>query len=180
MFEGLGDRIQGVFKELRGEGHLTEYHLETALRQIRLSLLEADVALPVVRAVHGARPGEGGRRQGPAAALAGAGGHAHRPRRADRAARRADARTSTSPGRPAVLALVGLQGSGKTTSAGKLALHLKSRGRYPLLVAADLARPGGRLAAADPRPADRNPGLRSGRAHATRSRSPGKGSPKRG
>ncbi|HEY7573597.1 MAG TPA: signal recognition particle receptor subunit alpha, partial [Thermoanaerobaculia bacterium] len=49
MFEGLGDRIQGVFKELRGEGHLTEYHLETALRQIRLSLLEADVALPVVR-----------------------------------------------------------------------------------------------------------------------------------
>ena len=49
MFEGLGDRIQGVFKELRGEGHLTEYHLDTALRQIRLSLLEADVALPVVR-----------------------------------------------------------------------------------------------------------------------------------
>ena len=49
MFEGLGERIQGVFKELRGEGHLTEYHLESALRQIRLSLLEADVALPVVR-----------------------------------------------------------------------------------------------------------------------------------
>ena len=49
MFEGLGDRIQGVFKELRGEGHLTEYHLESALRQIRLSLLEADVALPVVK-----------------------------------------------------------------------------------------------------------------------------------
>ena len=49
MFEGLGERVQGVFKDLRGEGHLTEYHLETALRQIRLSLLEADVALPVVR-----------------------------------------------------------------------------------------------------------------------------------
>ncbi len=49
VFEGLGDRIQGVFKELRGEGHLTEYHLEQALREIRLSLLEADVALPVVR-----------------------------------------------------------------------------------------------------------------------------------
>ena len=48
MFEALGDRIQGVFKELRGEGHLTEYHLDSALRQIRLSLLEADVALPVV------------------------------------------------------------------------------------------------------------------------------------
>ena len=49
MFEGLSDRMQGVFKELRGEGHLTEYHLEQALREIRLSLLEADVALPVVR-----------------------------------------------------------------------------------------------------------------------------------
>ena len=41
--------MQGVFKELRGEGHLTDYHLEQALREIRLSLLEADVALPVVR-----------------------------------------------------------------------------------------------------------------------------------
>ena len=49
MFEGLGERLQGVFKELRGEGHLTEYHLESALRQIRLSLLEADVALSVVK-----------------------------------------------------------------------------------------------------------------------------------
>ena len=49
MFEGLSERMQGVFKELRGEGHLTDFHLEQALRQIRLSLLEADVALPVVR-----------------------------------------------------------------------------------------------------------------------------------
>ncbi|HVQ54046.1 MAG TPA: signal recognition particle receptor subunit alpha, partial [Thermoanaerobaculia bacterium] len=49
MFESLGERMQGVFKELRGEGHLTDYHLETALREIRLSLLEADVALPVVK-----------------------------------------------------------------------------------------------------------------------------------
>src|SRR5215470_2461892 len=49
VFESLGERIQGVFKELRGEGHLTDFHLDSALRQIRLSLLEADVALPVVR-----------------------------------------------------------------------------------------------------------------------------------
>jgi signal recognition particle subunit SRP54 len=49
VFEGLSERVQGVFKDLRGEGHLTDYHLETALKQIRLSLLEADVALPVVR-----------------------------------------------------------------------------------------------------------------------------------
>ncbi|MGH9365872.1 MAG: signal recognition particle receptor subunit alpha, partial [Thermoanaerobaculia bacterium] len=49
MFEGLGERLRGVFKELRGEGHLTEHHLDSALREIRLSLLEADVALPVVK-----------------------------------------------------------------------------------------------------------------------------------
>ena len=50
MFEGLGDRLQRVFKELRGEGTLTEFHLDSALREIRLSLLEADVSLPVVKA----------------------------------------------------------------------------------------------------------------------------------
>jgi signal recognition particle subunit SRP54 len=140
MFEGLGDRIQGVFKELRGEGHLTEYHLETALRQIRLSLLEADVALPVVRQFTarvkeravGAKvlqqlsPAQEVTRIVRDELIALLGG------------RRADVDLS---GRPAVIALVGLQGSGKTTSAAKLALHLKSRGRYPLLVAADLARP---------------------------------------
>jgi signal recognition particle subunit SRP54 len=140
MFEGLGDRIQRVFKELRGEGHLTEYHLDTALRQIRLSLLEADVALPVVREFTarvrekavGAKvlqhlsPAQEVTRIVRDELIALLGG------------RRADVDLS---GRPAIIALVGLQGSGKTTSAGKLALHLKSRGRYPLLVAADLARP---------------------------------------
>jgi signal recognition particle subunit SRP54 len=140
MFEGLGDRIQGVFKELRGEGHLTEYHLETALRQIRLSLLEADVALPVVREFTarvrekavGAKvlqhlsPAQEVTRIVRDELIALLGG------------RSADVDLS---GRPAVLALVGLQGSGKTTSAAKLALNLKSRGRYPLLVAADLTRP---------------------------------------
>jgi signal recognition particle subunit SRP54 len=50
LFEGLGDRLQRAFKELRGEGTLTEFHLDTALREIRLSLLEADVSLPVVKA----------------------------------------------------------------------------------------------------------------------------------
>jgi signal recognition particle subunit SRP54 len=140
VFEGLGDRIQGVFKELRGEGHLTEYHLETALRQIRLSLLEADVALPVVRQFTarvkekavGARvlqqlsPAQEVTRIVRDELVALLGG------------RLADVDLT---GRPAVIALVGLQGSGKTTSAGKLARHLKTRGRYPLLVAADLTRP---------------------------------------
>ena len=140
MFEGLGDRIQGVFKELRGEGHLTEYHLDSALRQIRLSLLEADVALPVVRqfiarikeravgaqVLQQLSPAQEVTRIVRDELVALLGGQ-----KADLAL----------DGRPAVLALVGLQGSGKTTSAAKLALHLKSRGRYPLLVAADLSRP---------------------------------------
>jgi signal recognition particle subunit SRP54 len=140
MFEGLSDRIQGVFKELRGEGHLTEYHLDAALRQIRLCLLEADVALPVVkqftarvkeRAV-GARvtqqlsPAQEVTRIVRDELIALLGGQA------------ADL---SLHGKPAVIALVGLQGSGKTTSAAKLARHLKSKGRYPLVVAADLARP---------------------------------------
>ena len=140
MFEGLGDRIQGVFKELRGEGHLTEYHLESALRQIRLSLLEADVALPVVkefteRVKEKAVGGKVLQKLSPAQEVT------RIVRDELMALLGGEASTLDLSGRPAVLALVGLQGSGKTTSAAKLALHLKSRGRYPLLVAADLSRP---------------------------------------
>ncbi len=140
MFEGLSERLQGVFKELRGEGHLTDYHLETAMREIRLSLLEADVALPVVREFTArvkerAVGGKVTQQLSPAQEVTRIvrdelmsllGGQ-----KADLALK----------GKPAVIALVGLQGSGKTTSAAKLALHLKTRGRYPLIVAADLARP---------------------------------------
>ncbi len=140
MFEGLGERIQGVFKELRGEGHLTEYHLESALRQIRLSLLEADVALPVVkqfteRVKEKAVGSRVMQKLSPAQEVT----RIVRDELMDLLGGQvADLDLS---GRPAVVALVGLQGSGKTTSAAKLALHLKSRGRYPLLVAADLSRP---------------------------------------
>ncbi|MEP6768526.1 MAG: signal recognition particle protein [Acidobacteriota bacterium] len=140
MFEGLSERVQGVFKDLRGEGHLTEFHLETALRQIRLSLLEADVALPVVRdftaRVKEKAVGEKVLQQlSPAQEVT-------RIVRDELMALLGGQKTDlVLDGKPAVLALVGLQGSGKTTSAGKLALYLKGRGRYPLLVPADLARP---------------------------------------
>lgn len=140
MFEGLGERIQGVFKELRGEGQLTEYHLDSALRQIRLSLLEADVALSVVRQFT-ARVKEKAvgakvmQQLSPAQEVT-------RIVRDELVALLGGQKADLAlDGRPAVFAFVGLQGSGKTTSAAKLALHLKSRGRYPLLVAADLSRP---------------------------------------
>jgi len=140
MFESLGDRLQGVFKELRGEGHLTDYHLETALRQIRLSLLEADVALPVVRQFT-ARVKEQAVGKRVLAQLSPA-QEVTRIVRDELVAllggEKAELDLSATP---VVVAMVGLQGSGKTTSAAKLALKLKSRNRYPLLVAADLSRP---------------------------------------
>ncbi len=140
MFESLGDRIQGVFKDLRGEGHLTDFHIETAFREIRLSLLEADVALPVVRQFT-----DRIREKAVGAKVAQQLSPAQEITRIVRDELRAllggeDAALNLQ-GKPAVIALVGLQGSGKTTSAAKLARLLKTRGRYPLVVAADLARP---------------------------------------
>jgi signal recognition particle subunit SRP54 len=140
VFEALTDRLQEVFKELRGEGHLTEYHLDSALRQIRLSLLEADVALPVVREFTSrvkekAVGGKVVQQLSPAQEVT-------RIVRDELVALLGGQKSDiVLDGRPAVIEMVGLQGSGKTTSAAKLALHLKGRGRYPLLVAADLSRP---------------------------------------
>src|SRR6476659_1297399 len=119
VFEALGERIQGVFKELRGEGHLTEYHLESALRQIRLSLLEADVALPVVREFtervkEKAVGGKVMQKLSPAQEVT------RIVRDELMALLGGEAATLDLTGRPAVLALVGLQCSGKTTSAAKL------------------------------------------------------------
>ena len=140
MFESLGERMQGVFKELRGEGHLTDYHLETALREIRLSLLEADVALPVVRQFT-ARVRERAVGAKVAQQLSPAQEVTRIVRDELKALLGGDLVDVALHGKPAVIALVGLQGSGKTTSAAKLARLLKTRGRYPLIIAADLARP---------------------------------------
>ncbi len=140
MFEGLGDRMQAVFKELRGEGHLTDFHIETALREIRLSLLEADVALPVVRQFT-ARVKERAVGARVAQQLSPAQEVTRIVRDELKALLGGENAELVLPGKPAVIALVGLQGSGKTTSAAKLARLLKNRGRYPIIVAADLARP---------------------------------------
>ncbi len=141
MFEGLGDRLQRVFKDLRGEGTLNDFHLETALREIRLSLLEADVSLPVVKSFL-ANVKEEAVGQKVTTALSPA-------QEVTRIVRdqlvvllggvQADL---DSKARPLSILLVGLQGSGKTTTAAKLARLLKeNRTRYPLLVPCDLARP---------------------------------------
>ena len=144
MFDALSEKLKKVIRDLRGQGKLTEAHLDEALREIRLALLEADVNFRVVKQFI-ERVREKAIGQEVLAALSPAqqvvkivydelvemlGG------------------TSTRlvlTGRiPNVVLLVGLQGSGKTTTTGKLALWLGRQGRHPLLLSADVYRPAAR------------------------------------
>jgi signal recognition particle subunit SRP54 len=141
VFDTLSDRLSGIFTKLRGKGRLTDADIDATAREIRLALLEADVALPVVKAFIGqvrerARGAEVSEALNPAQQVikivheelvAILGGEARRLRFAKQP--------------PTVIMLAGLQGSGKTTLAGKLARWLKGQGHQPLLVAADLQRP---------------------------------------
>ncbi len=140
MFDALSDRLRDVLGRLTGRGHVTEADVDAAMREVRLALLEADVNYRVVkdfvariraRAV-GADILESlnaGQQvikivNEELTALLGQGD-----------------RTFRLTGQPAIVALVGLQGSGKTTSAAKLARYLVRQGRQPLMVAADPYRP---------------------------------------
>jgi signal recognition particle subunit SRP54 len=140
MFDNLQDKMDRVFKTLRGEATLNEWHIDNALKEIRVALLEADVHFKTVKEF---------------------------TNRVREKAVGLDVLTAFSPaqqvtkivrdelqgllggnevglalvGSPAMIMMVGLQGSGKTTTSGKLALHLKSRGRRPLLVPCDVYRP---------------------------------------
>ncbi len=139
MFDGLQTKLQDVFRRLRGEGRITEEVLTAALRQVRLALLEADVHVRVAKPFL-ERVREKALGQEVLASLNGAQqvikivheelvellGEEGSELRLD--------------GRPSVVMLAGLQGSGKTTTAGKLAKRLKARGRQPILVAGDLQR----------------------------------------
>ena len=141
MFDTLGDRLDDIFRKLRSRGRLTEKEIDEALREIRVALLEADVALPAVRTflqhvkaealgeevLKSLTPGQqvikivheelvrmlGGKTVG----------------------------LATAPKPPTIIMLAGLQGSGKTSTAAKLASLLRRKGQRPLLVAADLQRP---------------------------------------
>jgi len=141
MFDALSNRLGDVFTRLRGKGKLSEADVDAALREVRLALLEADVNVAVVKSL-----------------LA----------RVKERAVGAEVTKSLTPGQqvikivneelivtlgdeaaplvrpaapPLVILMVGLQGSGKTTTAAKLGKHLKSKGKRPMLVAADLQRP---------------------------------------
>ena len=116
--------------------------VDEAMQEVRRALLEADVNFKVVKDfVAGVRERAVGA-GGAASAHPGADGHRDRPRRADqRAGRGARAAAQRADRPPTIIMLVGLQGSGKTTHAAKLALHLRKQGRNPLLVAADVYRP---------------------------------------
>jgi signal recognition particle subunit SRP54 len=140
VFESLGGRLQSVFDNLKRRGKLTEADVDNAMREVRLALLEADVNYKVVKDfIERVRERAVG----------------HEVMRSLTPGQQVvkivhDELTTTlgEPGRlnlgmqsPAVLMLVGLQGAGKTTMAGKLALHLRKEGRRPLMVAADVYRP---------------------------------------
>ncbi len=140
-FEGLSDKLQGVIKKLKGKGKISEAELKEILREVRIALLEADVNFKVVKDFI---------------------------KNVNEKALGQEVMESLTPGQqvikivneeltllmgetvskldlsgktPLVIMMVGLQGSGKTTSSGKLANHLRKQGRRPLLVACDVYRP---------------------------------------
>ena len=139
MFEGLQGKLQGVFRSLRSEGRISEDHVRRAVRQIRLALLEADVHFRVVRSFVG-RVQELALGEEVLSSLT-PDQHMIRIVRDELTAVLGEPGAELElEGRPAVLLLCGLQGSGKTTTAGKLAARLRRQGRKPLLAAGDLRR----------------------------------------
>ena len=141
MFDRLTDRLAAVFRRLRGHGTLTEENIAEALREVRLALLEADVHFKVVKEflerVRSRAVGQDVLRSlTPGQQVVKV---VHEELTALMGGGRAPLSLTGSP--PVAVLLVGLQGSGKTTTAGKLARLLLREGRRPLLVAADLKRP---------------------------------------
>ncbi|NQU07865.1 MAG: signal recognition particle protein, partial [Candidatus Abyssubacteria bacterium] len=141
MFESLSEKLQKTFRNLRGLGRLSEKNIKEGLREVRLALLEADVNYKVVKDFIGTvrekamgrdvldsiTPGQQLVKIVHDELVSLMGGKAES--------------LSLSSEPPSVIMLIGLQGSGKTTTAAKLARNLRSRGHQPLLVAADIYRP---------------------------------------
>ncbi|MFZ5943764.1 MAG: signal recognition particle protein [Bacillota bacterium] len=140
-FESLGEKLQGIFKKLKGQGKISEKDLKDALREVRVALLEADVNYKVVKdfinsvneralgqeVLESLTPGQQVIKIVNDELTRLMGG--------------AQSKLEISPKPPTVVMMVGLQGSGKTTSTGKLGRYLKKQGRRPLLAACDIYRP---------------------------------------
>ena len=134
MFEGLTDKLQGVFRRIRGEGHISEKNIRDSLREIRMALLEADVHFQVVKTLL-ARVREQALGEEVLRSLKPGQQLVKIVRDALEEVLGSEGAELKIPGRkPAALMLVGLQGSGKTSTAAKLALRLRERDRTPLLV----------------------------------------------
>jgi signal recognition particle subunit SRP54 len=141
MLDSLTNRLTSILDRLRGYGRLTEENIQEALREVRVALLEADVNFKVVKAfvervrvkavgqdvLQSLTPGQQVVKVVRDELVELLGGSAHR--------------LAMAPHPPTVVMLVGLQGSGKTTSAAKLARHFQKQGQHPLLAAADVYRP---------------------------------------
>ena len=141
MLDSLTSRLTGIFDRLRGYGRLTEENIVEALREVRMALLEADVNFKVVKSFvdrvrekavgqdvfRSLTPGQQVVKvvRDELVELLGGSGH----------------RLAMAPHPPTVIMLIGLQGSGKTTSAAKLARHFQKQGQHPILAAADIYRP---------------------------------------
>jgi signal recognition particle subunit SRP54 len=141
MFEDLTIKLEGIFKKLRGQGRLSESNIKDALKEVRRALLEADVNYKVVKdfisqvetkavgqeVLRSITPGQQVIKvvYDELTDLLGK--------------ERVEVKFSSQP--PTIFMLVGLQGSGKTTACGKLARYYRKKGRFPLLVAADVYRP---------------------------------------
>ncbi|MEX2261974.1 MAG: signal recognition particle protein [Bryobacteraceae bacterium] len=144
MFETLSDKLQRVFKNLRGEGRLSAENMEAALREIRVALLEADVNFRVVKELI-----ESVKKQAMGEEVLQSLSPTQQVIKIVRdeltrilGSHESKLRFANSP--PSVMMIVGLQGSGKTTSAGKVARWLSKNGHSPLLVSVDVYRPAAR------------------------------------
>ncbi len=141
MFDSLSERLEGVFKKLKGRGYLKEEDVDVALREIRLALLEADVNFKVVKdfisrirekavgkdVLESLTPGQQVVKIVHEELIELLGSK--------------NEKIQLSPNPPTIVMMIGLHGSGKTTTAAKLANLFKKQGRRPMLVAADLQRP---------------------------------------
>ncbi|MEO5358267.1 MAG: signal recognition particle protein [Nitrospirae bacterium YQR-1] len=141
MFASLNEKLEGIFKKLKGKGFLTADDIDVAMKEIRLALLEADVNFKVVKGfvervkgkslgtqvLESLTPGQQVVKivNDELCALLG----------------EENERIQLSPNPPTIVMMAGLQGSGKTTTTAKIALYFKTQGRRPMMVAADLQRP---------------------------------------